>query len=217
MTEADLSYIHEELRAFAVPLDTVVRDPDNARDHAARSVDTIAASLAEFGQRVPIIVNRATRMIEAGNGRYHAAAQLGWTHIAAIFVDDDESRALAYSLVDNRSAEVGVEWNWQRLADQLRTLRDDMGQDLALLGWHEHEAEPLLAAEFNPSKAVADLGGGDEGGASRHVPPIVVTYEQRQIVERAVERLREREGDGGLHEGRCVELICADYLAGAWR
>jgi hypothetical protein len=43
--------------------------------------------------------------------------------------------------------------------------------------------------------------------------PVVVTEEHRQTIDRAVEVIRSSEGDE-LSEGRCLELACADFLAG---
>lgn len=42
-----------------------------------------------------------------------------------------------------------------------------------------------------------------------------VTKEQRYIFDAACHRLRVAEEDLTISEGRCLELIAADYLAGA--
>jgi len=36
-----------------------------------------------YGQRKPVVVNRRTGIIEAGNGTLEAAVSLGWSHLAA--------------------------------------------------------------------------------------------------------------------------------------
>ena len=43
--------------------------------------------------------------------------------------------------------------------------------------------------------------------------PVVVTEEHRATIDRAVEVIRNSDGEE-LSEGRCVELACADFLAG---
>jgi ParB-like chromosome segregation protein Spo0J len=37
-----------------------------------------------------------------------AAQQLGWTHIAVVWVDDDDITAKAFALVDNRTSDLGT-------------------------------------------------------------------------------------------------------------
>lgn len=115
----DLSHIVEPLRPLAVECSTVRLDPRNARSHGDADLAATAASLAHYGQRKPIVVNRATATIEAGNGTYRAATELlGWSHLAVVFVDDDPSSAMGFSLADNRTAELSS-WDELRLAELL--------------------------------------------------------------------------------------------------
>jgi hypothetical protein len=41
-----------------------------------------------------------------------------------------------------------------------------------------------------------------------------LTKEQRYIFDAACHRIRQDEGTPQMSEGRCLELIAADYLAG---
>lgn len=118
----DLSYIAESLRALAVPIDMLAPDPANAR--TGHAVDRIAASLHHYGQRKPLVVNRNQHnKIEAGNGTWLAAKQLGWSHIAAVFVDDDASTAAAFGIADNRTGEMS-QWDTDALLALVPTLGD---------------------------------------------------------------------------------------------
>src|SRR5512143_2473209 len=100
----ELTYIAEGLRSLAVPIDSLHEDPANAR--TAHDVGRIAASLLAYGQRKPIVANRLQDgKIEAGNGTFRAARQLGWSHVAVVFVDDDPATAAAFGIADNRVAE----------------------------------------------------------------------------------------------------------------
>src|SRR5512138_70886 len=97
----ELTYIAEGLRVLAAPIDELHIDPANARTKHA--LDRIATSLKLYGQRKPIIANRLQDgKIEAGNGTWLAAKQLGWSHIAVVFVDDDPATAAAFGIADNR-------------------------------------------------------------------------------------------------------------------
>ena len=89
---------------MAVPIDSLHEDPANAR--VGHDLTRIAASLKAYGQRKPIVANRLQDgKIEAGNGTYRAARQLGWSHVAVVFVDDDPATAAAFGIADNRVAE----------------------------------------------------------------------------------------------------------------
>lgn len=111
----NLSYIAESLRPLAVPVESLTLDPANARLHSAENLAAIRGSLRAFGQRKPIVVNRKTGIVEAGNATLQAALAEGWTHIAVVFVEDDPARAAAFAIADNRTAELG-QWDQQALA-----------------------------------------------------------------------------------------------------
>ena len=64
---ADLSGIAEQLRPLAVPCAALLRDRANARRHPELNLDAIKGSLRVYGQRKPVVVNRRTGTIEAGN------------------------------------------------------------------------------------------------------------------------------------------------------
>jgi ParB-like chromosome segregation protein Spo0J len=65
-------------------------------------------SLERFSQYKPIVVQRSTGHILAGNHTYQAAKMSGWTHIAVVFKDCDDATALALMLADNRTSDLGV-------------------------------------------------------------------------------------------------------------
>lgn len=135
----DLSYIAESLRPLAVPIDSIDVDPANARKHGEGNMSAIRASLRVYGQRKPVVVNKRTNTVEAGSGSLEAARELGWTHIAAVFMDDDAMTAAGFAIADNRSAEL-AEWDQGALEATLRSLvvddadlkkmLDDMAEDV---------------------------------------------------------------------------------------
>lgn len=101
-----------------LPLKTSISDckldPKNARE--GHDIKSIAESLNKYGQRKPIVVNKKTGNIEAGNGTFKAAIDAGWSHIAAVFVEDDDETAIGYSIADNRTGDLS-EFNIDTLAD----------------------------------------------------------------------------------------------------
>lgn len=103
------------LLQFALPIDTVHLDPNNAVTHGAESVEAIKRSLEAFGQDQPIVIQKKGMIVRKGNGRLLAAAQLGWTHIAGIVVDEADVDAIARAIADNRSADFRT-WNYGALS-----------------------------------------------------------------------------------------------------
>lgn len=144
--------IHPQLTYLAVPIDALTPDPTNARDHDKRNIESIILSYKHHGQRKPIVVQESSRdgslVIRAGNGQHAAAKRLGWTHLAAVIVDESDPDAVVYALRDNRTAELAG-WNLPNLGEQLRYVRHE-GYSIGEVGWEPFEADPLMAAEWEP-------------------------------------------------------------------
>ena len=188
-----------------VKVATLTTDPDNVRVHDERNIAAVAASLKRFGQQKPIVVNPAGRVV-AGNGTLEAAQSLGWEKIAVVRTPLEGSEATAFSIADNRTAEL-ADWDFEGLASQLQGLVDS-DFDMDALGWAEHELEPLLQADWSPPPAGEMLGADGGTGAA----PIKLTAEQREVVDRAIAKVRQDKGDDSISEGACIECICAAYL-----
>lgn len=74
------------------------------------AVDKIAASIKEFGFKVPIVIDKKG-VIVAGNTRYKASRQLGLEEIPCLVADDlTEEQIKAFRLADNKTAEF-AEWD----------------------------------------------------------------------------------------------------------
>jgi hypothetical protein len=114
-------------------------------------------------------------------------------------------------LRDNRSAELSA-WDLEALSAMLKEIAEEADDPLRAieeLGWSKFEADPLLAAVF---ETVHTEDGDTEFVPMHHLP---VTEAQYQVFLRALEKVRHDAGDEKLSVGRAIELICADYLAGA--
>jgi hypothetical protein len=146
--------IDPSLLGLMVDIGTLTPDPKNARLHDDRNLKSIVDSYREHGQRKPLVVQRVSdagvpMVVRAGNGQLAAAKALGWTHIAATVIDEGDKAAIAFAIRDNRTAEL-AEWDLAVLGESLRYLRDE-GIGAADVGWAAYEAEPLMAAEWEPS------------------------------------------------------------------
>lgn len=136
--------VKRQLSIEYVPLSEVRPDPHNARKHPEANMDALKLSLKTYGQRKPLVVNSKTGIIEAGNGLWLAAKEMGWEEIAVVKVDDDAQTAMAYALMDNQSALL-AEWEMPILKDILQEL-DTGAMDMDITGFSAEEIENLLTA-----------------------------------------------------------------------
>jgi len=157
-----LPYIAAPLRPLAEPLEALHVDARNARKHDERNLKSIVASLKEFGQVKPIVVN-ADGTIEAGNGTYEAARRLGWTHLAAVRVQHDPAAARGYALADNRTAEL-ADWDDAMLQALLAEVQEDSPQLY----------DDLLLAEL---RGAGDEGRGAGDGKGKVMPDFSVVVQ----------------------------------------
>ena len=137
--------IIESLAALAVPISSLTGLPGNPRKG---DVEAVAASLARFGQRKPIVVRSSDRTIVAGNHTWQAAQSLGWSEIAVVLVDDDNATAQAFALADNRTAELGS-YDEGLLLDLIRSVGEADPSLLLDTGWSP-EAVAELADRIDP-------------------------------------------------------------------
>lgn len=139
--------ITPQLSPLAAPIENLTLDPDNAR---VGDVAAIRRSLNVFGQRKPVVVRQTgadadgqpTGIVVAGNHTLRAAIDLGWDHVAAVFVADDATMSKAYALADNRTGELAT-WDEDQLAATLREL-DGESFDMDALGWSNDDLAKLL-------------------------------------------------------------------------
>lgn len=117
----------------------------------------IAESLQKNGQYRPIVVNKPTGEVLAGNHTLAAAKQLGWTRIAVTFVDVDDDQAARIVLADNRTADLGT-YDDELLIDLLHQL----DSDLEGTGYHAADVEALEALGAGGVRDLDDLA--DEVG-----------------------------------------------------
>jgi len=115
----------------------------NAKTHDADQVAKIAASMAEFGWTVPVLVAADGELI-AGHGRVLAAAHLGLTEAPVIVLGHlTLAQRRAYRIADNKLTELGC-WDEALLLQELQALlAEDF--DLGLIGIPEDELDALLA------------------------------------------------------------------------
>ncbi len=157
LTVKEKNRIDPPLMKMVVDIDTLIPDPNNARLHPDRNLESIMDSLALYGQLHPLVVRKTSRVVIAGNGRLEAAKKLGWTKIAANFTDLSEADAVGYGLADNRTAEL-AKWDFEIIARLDKLVEEQTGFS-HMIGWSTDEIEVLRQADWTPPEAT----GGDEG------------------------------------------------------
>lgn len=159
--------IHESIKKLAKPIEVFVPLENNPR---RGDVDAIAASYAEFGQVKPIIVkdnSDGTFTVIAGNHQVQAAKKLGWKEIAAVVLDADDARAVAFALADNRTMELGHSEQSQ-VIDLISQISEDYSELLNDLKWDDFEMAAFDEwSEKNSSNPDDELANG-------YVAPVMV-------------------------------------------
>jgi hypothetical protein len=134
-------------------LDELHLDDKNARKG---NVASIIESLKEFGQHRPIVVQKSTGRIIAGNHLFQAAQSLGWEHIDCVLVEDDDEKAIRRGIADNATSDL-ARWD----DDQLKELLTEVGTDIAgvddamlkrLFRQMQEEADPIYPLVPKPGE-----------------------------------------------------------------
>ena len=154
------------------PLERLRPYAQNAKTHGPDQVARIAASIAELGWTVPVLVADDGEVV-AGHGRILAAAELGLTEAPVIVLGHlTEAQRRAYRIADNKLTEMGG-WDDGLLATELKQLVAEEF-DLALTGIEDGEIDRLLR----------DAGVEDDGGEEGGRPTIIVPEPPRNPASR---------------------------------
>ena len=125
------------------------KNPRTIKDKRFKALCKSLTDDPSFMELRPILATKEGR-IYAGNMRYRAAKELGWTEVPAILTDIDDKLANERAIKDNN--EFG-EWN----NDELSTLLDEMeknGTDISTLGLDE-SIEKIIE-QLNEAEIVED-------------------------------------------------------------
>jgi ParB-like chromosome segregation protein Spo0J len=117
-----------------VEIDALTEHPMNARQG---DIPKIMRSLERFGQVKPVIVQKSSGYIVAGNHVTKAAKRLGWKTVRVQLLDVDDETALGYLVSDNAASDKSG-YDKGKLVDLL-------GSALSLegLGFDEDDIEAL--------------------------------------------------------------------------
>lgn len=142
------------------------------------AVDAVAASIKEFGFKVPIVID-AQGVIVAGHTRYRAAKKLGLEAVPCIVADDlSEEQIRAFRLADNKTTVFGFDEDDADLGDELLDnpyttatnipQYEPTGAKPSLSQLYDAEKTDDLIAEIEASELTAEEKGFLMRAAGRH-------------------------------------------------
>lgn len=137
------------MEAMAVEINLLKEFEGNPRKG---NVAKLVESLKTNGQYKPIVVQKSTQQILAGNHLWKAAKELNWQLIDVVYVDVDDEAAKKIVAADNRLGELGT-YDEQALLDLLEDI------DLDGTGYEPADIDDLLA--FLDEKTAVDWKTGN--------------------------------------------------------
>lgn len=147
-----------------VSVDLIKPYAKNPRKNKA-AVETVKASLKEFGFKQPIVVDKDMTIV-VGHTRYAAAKELDYREVPVVIADElTEAQIRAYRIMDNRSNE-NAAWDDELLAEEMRSLEGEL--DLLLTGFSEDQIRFML-----------DESMRTEDERDNHVPEVKKTVRTR--------------------------------------
>ena len=159
------------------------------------AVDKVASSIAEFGFKNPIIIDKNNVVIN-GHTRLLASKKLGLKEVPVIKADDlTEAQVKAFRITDNKTSEY-AEWNEELLKLELEQL-EGMNFDLECTGFDMDDIEQMLNLGFDYSE---DEFGEDFELPSGDKKPIqqrtfTLHDNQASLIDFVIDKARERYND----------------------
>ena len=156
------------MQIIEMPIDEIIPYANNPRNNDD-AVDKVAASIAEFGFKVPVILD-SNNVIVAGHTRVRAAKKLKLDTVPVIMADDlTEAQVKAFRLADNKVSEFAT-WDMEKLDLELADLEDlnmtefgfDVAADHSEPTWDENGGKlGALSDKFIvPPVTILDTRGG---------------------------------------------------------
>jgi DNA modification methylase len=147
-----------------LPIDQLVPNPKNPRQHSVRQVRQIAKSITTFGFISPIVID-AGRNVIIGHGRWQAAKQIGLTEVPTIQVEHlSRAQLVALTIADNRLTETSS-WDERLLAEQLKELSElDLDFDIESTGFEMGEIDLRIES--------LESGGDSQDDPADTIPPM---------------------------------------------
>ena len=149
----------DRMNVREIEVEKLIPYANNPRNNDG-AVDAVAASIKEFGFKVPIVID-SENVIVAGHTRVRAAKKLGLETVPAVIADDlTEQQIKAFRLADNRVGELAT-WDLEKLDIEL----DMIDLDMMEFGFEDNEEDRELdrqKKEFEKRMESGELSEDDE-------------------------------------------------------
>lgn len=159
-----------------------------------QAVDKVAASIEEFGFKVPIIIDR-DNVIIAGHTRLLAAKELGLEKVPCIVADDlTPEQVKAFRLADNKVSEYAT-WDFQKLNLELEELQDFEMQDFGFYETSDGEDFSNIFDEPSQPSEADDVQDQAEDEPEEKSYKVVVHVDSKEEGEQVADLLNENGWD----------------------
>lgn len=124
-----------------VPVSELIHHPKNMNEHSDDQINRLVKLIEYQGFRNPLVVQKGTNLVVAGNGRLMAARKIGLSYVPVTYQEfDSEAQLYAYMTSDNAIA------SWAHLdLSKVNTEMLDLGPDfdIDMLGIKDFVLEPI--------------------------------------------------------------------------
>ena len=159
-------------------INEVIPYVNNPRQNDGEAVDKVAASIAEFGFKSPIIVDK-NNVVIAGHTRLKGAKKLKLDKVPIIRADDlTPAQVRCYRIADNKVSEYSS-WDNELLSIELEGLQE-LDFDLNLTGFEDFEIDDLLKLDDNTDDLGDNLDESRETLQERFIVPPFSILDTRQ-------------------------------------
>ena len=147
----------EAVKPLLVPITSVQNWPKNPR---SGDLTALVESITKNGFYQPVVAQRSTGYVIAGNHRKAALESMGATEIPVVFVDASDEDAARIALADNRTSDLAF-YDDAQLFELLSGLVDEGGGGLEGTGYDRAAYQLLLQGLETDGHVV---GGVRQGG-----------------------------------------------------
>lgn len=176
-----------------VPIDSVSQHPENPNNG---DLDSIIESIKINGYNSPIIVEKATNQIVAGNHRWQALHALGATEVPVIWTDMSREQALRYMVADNRTGQKAVTDD----ALMIEILNQLQVSDTGLFGtgYTDDELTNLMLSQ--EQEPLPEVPQGGFGLALNGIYEVTVSFDNGDDRDALAGEMKSRYGEDEVRE-----------------
>tara|TARA_R110002051_G_scaffold317492_1_gene398699 strand:- start:1750 stop:2319 length:570 start_codon:yes stop_codon:yes gene_type:complete len=137
-----------------ININEIIEYPTNPRLHTEKNIDRITSVLKEFGQVIPILVNKENVILD-GHLRLKAAKKLGWEQIQVLRNNKlSKAQEKALRIIMNKSVEWTF-WDTDLLKIEIENLKE-LKFDTTMLGMEDYELNSLEDVSNLPEEDGSD-------------------------------------------------------------